>query len=385
MCAGRRELSLTAFGRTILLARARPTRDAGPDMPNRLKTSGEQQQQKRLRVAATSINKCHTSVQPQTAMSILFKAVALGAIVCFAHVCAQVEYETAASNHNRGGYSYGGGGGNGGYGEQDERPKVHLGLRLRIPAFKFELPRMSLPKITIHAKIRQPERPRVINLPEINLDTSSKVSPPSGKMMSSGYGGSGYGSGGGYGGGGGGGDQTFTFSTGVNSSGQSYGQVSNGDSYQSSNNHQQRNQHHMYQQQQPRHPMRNSGYSSTNMQPAFAEPPQQPQTVQMASNYQPHPYQSMMTSTNSYNFQPAQYMYNAHSMPQQQLYQEQQMQQPSYHSSQMPAQAGYGDRMIKSATSNYVQQQASLKQSTHDADATPAASDFEYEETSRHE
>lgn len=74
-----------------------------------------------------------------------------------------------------------------GYGseeEVDERPRVKVGLRVRIPAFRFELPRMSLPKITINAKIRQPNRPRTINLPEINLDTSSKVSAPGFGTMS---------------------------------------------------------------------------------------------------------------------------------------------------------------------------------------------------------
>lgn len=63
-------------------------------------------------------------------------------------------------------------------GEVDERPKVQLGIRLKIPAIRFELPRVSLPKVTISAKIRQPDRPRTINLPEINLDTSSRVVPP---------------------------------------------------------------------------------------------------------------------------------------------------------------------------------------------------------------
>lgn len=61
--------------------------------------------------------------------------------------------------------------------EQEERPRVQLGFRLRVPALKFELPRMNLPKITISAKIRQPDGPRTINLPEINLDTSSRLSP----------------------------------------------------------------------------------------------------------------------------------------------------------------------------------------------------------------
>lgn len=84
-----------------------------------------------------------------------------------------------------GGYEGGGGqhGAVGGYeqaGEYqaEERPRVHLGIRLRIPAFRFELPRFNLPKITVNAKIRQPDRPRVITLPEFNLDTSSKVAPP---------------------------------------------------------------------------------------------------------------------------------------------------------------------------------------------------------------
>lgn len=78
-------------------------------------------------------------------------------------------------------YSYGGdesqmmeGGGE----MADERPRVQLGIRLKIPAIRFELPRVSLPKVTISAKIRQPDRPRTINLPEINLDTSSRLEPP---------------------------------------------------------------------------------------------------------------------------------------------------------------------------------------------------------------
>lgn len=96
-------------------------------------------------------------------------------------------------------YNYGGGGG-GGYGghggsdydAMEDRPKVNLGIRLRIPAFKFELPRFSLPKITVSAKIRQPEGPRVIQLPEINLDTSSKSELPNNKMHGGGGGGGAY-------------------------------------------------------------------------------------------------------------------------------------------------------------------------------------------------
>lgn len=128
----------------------------------------------------------------------------------------------AASGGNYGGGSYGGDGGGGGYGGGGDyengggdRPKVHLGIRLRIPAFKFELPRFSLPKITVNAKIRQPNRPRVIQLPEINLDTSSKVSKSPMMMIGGGdYGHQQGGGGGGYQqqssyGGGGGGSENY--------------------------------------------------------------------------------------------------------------------------------------------------------------------------------
>lgn len=87
-------------------------------------------------------------------------------------------YASGGGGYGEGGGGYGeGGGGYGGYENGgSDRPKVHLGIRLRIPAIKFELPRFTLPKITVNAKIRQPNKPRVIQLPEINLDTSSKVS-----------------------------------------------------------------------------------------------------------------------------------------------------------------------------------------------------------------
>lgn len=58
----------------------------------------------------------------------------------------------------------------------DDRPKVRVGFRLRVPAFKVNLPPVNLPKITVSAKIQQPNRVRTIRLPEINLDTSSQVS-----------------------------------------------------------------------------------------------------------------------------------------------------------------------------------------------------------------
>lgn len=63
--------------------------------------------------------------------------------------------------------------------EVDDRPKVRVGFRLRIPAMKFDLPQVNLPKITVSAKIQQPNRVRTIRLPEINLDTSSHVSSSS--------------------------------------------------------------------------------------------------------------------------------------------------------------------------------------------------------------
>lgn len=63
--------------------------------------------------------------------------------------------------------------------EEDERPRINFGIRLRVPAMKLELPRFNLPKITVTAKIRQPDGPRVIKLPAINLDTSSRVETPS--------------------------------------------------------------------------------------------------------------------------------------------------------------------------------------------------------------
>lgn len=62
--------------------------------------------------------------------------------------------------------------------EEEERPRINFGIRLRVPAMKLELPRFNLPKITVTAKIRQPDGPRVIQLPAINLDTSSRVEPP---------------------------------------------------------------------------------------------------------------------------------------------------------------------------------------------------------------
>lgn len=99
---------------------------------------------------------------------------------------AQYHNGQGSSNH----YGASNSGSYGGYGleqsseEVDERPKVQLGVRLKIPAIRFELPRVSLPKITVSAKIRQPDGPRVISLPEINLDTSSKVEPPGAQAAS---------------------------------------------------------------------------------------------------------------------------------------------------------------------------------------------------------
>lgn len=174
-----------------------------------------------------------------------------------------------ASHHESGG-SYGN--------EIDERPKVQLGIRLKIPAIKFELPRFNMPKITVSAKIRQPDTPRVINLPEINLDTSSKVSPPGAQHadQKSYYGGS-------YGlqpyasdnyGGVPESTQTFSFSTNEEQSlpaatgGYGTKRVNQGPSYQQQ--HQQiayagTNVHQSYSQQYPGYLINNSGFPSTHM------------------------------------------------------------------------------------------------------------------------
>lgn len=63
---------------------------------------------------------------------------------------------------------------------EDDRPKIHFGFRLRMPAVRFDLPRVNLPKITVSAKIQQPNTPRTIRLPEINLDTSSHIATSQG-------------------------------------------------------------------------------------------------------------------------------------------------------------------------------------------------------------
>lgn len=63
---------------------------------------------------------------------------------------------------------------------QDDRPKIHFGFRLRVPSIRFDLPRFNLPKITVSAKIQQPNTLRTIRLPEINLDTSSHVATSAG-------------------------------------------------------------------------------------------------------------------------------------------------------------------------------------------------------------
>lgn len=101
-------------------------------------------------------------------------------------------YGMTPNNHYAmGGEAYGGGSGDDGANGVDDRPKVQLGIRLKIPAFRFELPRFNMPKITVSAKIRQPNRPRTITLPEINLDTSSKVAAP-GSQEADGMNGGGY-------------------------------------------------------------------------------------------------------------------------------------------------------------------------------------------------
>lgn len=61
---------------------------------------------------------------------------------------------------------------------EEDRPKIRVGFRLKLPAFKVDLPPVNLPKITINAKIQQSNRPRTIRIPEINLDTSRKIASP---------------------------------------------------------------------------------------------------------------------------------------------------------------------------------------------------------------
>lgn len=182
------------------------------------------------------------------------------------------------ATNQQGGYGHG----DGGAGGEDERPKIHLGLRVKIPAFKFELPRMQLPKVTISAKIRQPDKPRTIQLPEINLDTSSKVAPPGSKEAGAGdYGG--YGSSSSYAGGSsGGGSQTFSFSAGgsEDNHGSSYG-----NRYQTGGGYQQQRQQ-AY--QPPRNQYRQQYY--TQQQPQ-QYPRQQRQRHQFNSPSYNHRYQ----------------------------------------------------------------------------------------------
>lgn len=64
--------------------------------------------------------------------------------------------------------------------EEEERPRIRLNFGVHVPAMKIQLPRFQLPKITIRAKIRQPERPSTISLPELNFDTAGKLSTRSG-------------------------------------------------------------------------------------------------------------------------------------------------------------------------------------------------------------
>lgn len=91
--------------------------------------------------------------------------------------------------------AYGQGGGDSGYGDSngedgygygggEDRPKIKLNFGVHVPAMRIQLPRLSLPKITIRAKVKQPNKPSTIHVPEINLETQSKVSPPGSKSAS---------------------------------------------------------------------------------------------------------------------------------------------------------------------------------------------------------
>lgn len=69
----------------------------------------------------------------------------------------------------------------GGYNTK-ERPQVNLGISLKVPAMKINLGRMNMPKISIRAKIKQNHGPKVINVPEMHIDTNSKIPGPHGSQ-----------------------------------------------------------------------------------------------------------------------------------------------------------------------------------------------------------
>lgn len=60
--------------------------------------------------------------------------------------------------------------------EVDERPRIRLNFGVHVPAMRIQLPRFQLPKITIRARIRQPDRPSTISLPEFHFNTAGRVS-----------------------------------------------------------------------------------------------------------------------------------------------------------------------------------------------------------------
>ena len=114
------------------------------------------------------------------------------------------------------------------YGAQAERPRVNLGISLKVPAMKINLGRMNMPRISIRAKIKQSHAPKVISVPEMHIDTNSKIPGPQGaQAVGDSYGSSSYG---GSSGGGSSYDAGSSSSYGGSSGGSSYGGGSSGGS-----------------------------------------------------------------------------------------------------------------------------------------------------------
>lgn len=87
------------------------------------------------------------------------------------------EYDEAPASYGQDSYSNEGGShGSGG----QERPRIKLNLGVHIPAMKIKMPQMNMPKITIKAKVRKQNRPMTIHVPEIMVDSSSKLPGPQG-------------------------------------------------------------------------------------------------------------------------------------------------------------------------------------------------------------
>lgn len=82
----------------------------------------------------------------------------------------------------------------------EERPKIKVNIGLHIPAMKIQMPKRLLPKITVRAKVRQPNRPSVMYVPEIQIDKTDNLPGPEGSKPAAteGYNSNNYGSSSGY-------------------------------------------------------------------------------------------------------------------------------------------------------------------------------------------